>query len=373
MQITKCFRDEDLRADRQPEFTQLDLEMSFADENDVMSVNEGFLQKIFREELGIELATPFRRMPFKEAMENYGSDKPDLRFAMEIQDLTEVVKDCGFKVFTSAVEAGGSVRAVVAKGAEFTRKEIDALTEHVKTYRAKGLAWMALGEEMRSSFAKFLPAETVEAIIATLDAEKGDMIFVVADGDQKTVCEALGQLRLELARRLNLIDENQYEVLWVTEFPLLEYDEEEQRCTAMHHPFTSPMDEDLPLLESDPLAVRAKAYDLVINGMEMGGGSIRIHDQQLQERMFKLLGFTQEQAWARFGFLLEAFKYGTPPHGGLAMGLDRLAMLIAHKESLRDVIAFPKVQNASCLMTGAPGRVEDKQLEELKIAIVEKE
>jgi len=369
MQITKCFRDEDLRADRQPEFTQIDLEMSFVNVDDVIEVNEGFIKRVFKETLGIELKTPFPRIPYQEAMDRFGSDKPDTRFGLELVDLSDIVKDCGFKVFTDAVNKGGSVRAINAKGcgAKFSRREIDSLVEFVKIYRAKGMAWIAVEEnEVKSAITKFLGDDVTKAILERMGAEPGDLICFVADKNE-IVYDALGQLRLELARRLDLINNDEFNFLWVTEFPLLEYDEEEKRWVAKHHPFTSPMDEDIELLTKDPSKVRAKAYDIVLNGVEIGGGSIRIHDQEIQSTMFNLLGFTKEQAWDRFGFLLEAFKYGTPPHGGLAFGLDRLVMLMAGRNSIRDVIAFPKVQNASCLMTNAPDVVEPKQLKELHI------
>lgn len=376
MQITRCFRDEDLRADRQPEFTQIDLEMSFVEEDDVMSVNEKFMQKLMKETLGIDIKLPLRRMPYKEAMERFGSDKPDLRFGLEIRDISDIVKDCGFSVFNSAIEGKGSVRAICVPGgaAAFTRKNIDELTEFVKIYRAKGLAWMSLKDTgLQCSFAKFLTEEQIKAIQDRVEAKTGDIIFFVADANNDIVFAALGALRCEMARRLNLIDPDRYELLWVTDFPLLEWSEEENRYVAKHHPFTSPKDEDLQYLESDPGRVRAKAYDIVMNGYEIGGGSIRIHSEELQERMFGVLGFTKEQAWERFGFLMEAFKYGTPPHGGMAYGLDRIVMLITKTSNIRDVIAFPKVQTASCLMSGAPDFVDDKQLEELYIETTKKE
>jgi len=370
-QIAKCFRDEDLRADRQPEFTQIDLEMSFVEADDVMSVNEKFIQKLFKDILDKDIEIPLRRIPYKEAMNRYGSDKPDTRFGLELQDISDVVKNCGFKVFSGAVEAGGSVRGINIKGGaeKFSRKEIDALGEFVKTYRAKGLAWLNVGEsEHRSSFAKFLTPEEVSAVINAVGGEVGDLLVFVADSN-KVVFDSLGALRLEVAKRLGLIEEGTYDLLWVTEFPQFEYDEEEGRYTAMHHPFTAPMDEDIEYLETDPGRVRAKAYDIVINGCEAGGGSIRIFNSELQERMFTALGFTKEEAWRRFGYLLEAFKYGTPPHGGMAYGLDRLVMLLTGCDNIKDVIAFPKVQNASELMTNAPDIVDDKQLEELSIKI----
>jgi len=370
-QIAKCFRDEDLRADRQPEFTQIDLEMSFVEADDVMSVNEKFIQKLFKDILDKDIEIPLRRIPYKEAMNRYGSDKPDTRFGLELQDISDVVKNCGFKVFSGAVEAGGSVRGINIKGGaeKFSRKEIDALGEFVKTYRAKGLAWLNVGEsEHRSSFAKFLTPEEVSAVINAVGGEVGDLLVFVADSN-KVVFDSLGALRLEVAKRLGLIEEGTYDLLWVTEFPQFEYDEEEGRYTAMHHPFTAPMDEDIEYLETDPGRVRAKAYDIVINGCEAGGGSIRIFNSELQERMFTALGFTKEEAWRRFGYLLEAFKYRTPPHGGRAYGLDRLVMLLTGCDNIKDVIAFPKVQNASELMTNAPDIVDDKQLEELSIKI----
>ncbi len=370
-QIVKCFRDEDLRADRQPEFTQIDLEMSFVEADDVMSVNEKFIQKVFKDTVGYDIELPLRRIPYREAMEKYGSDKPDTRFALELRDVSDVVKGCGFKVFDGAIENGGSVRGINIKGAgaKFSRKEIDALGEYVKTYRAKGLAWLNIGEnENRSSFAKFLSEDTTNAMISAMDGEVGDLLVFVADKNS-VVFDSLGALRLHVAKKLGLIKDGTYDLLWVTEFPLLEYDEEEGRYTAMHHPFTAPMDEDIEYMETDPGRVRAKAYDIVINGCEAGGGSIRIYNGDLQQRMFKLLGFTQEDAYEKFGYLLEAFKYGTPPHGGMAYGLDRLVMLLTGCDNIRDVIAFPKVQNASELMTNAPDKVDPKQLEELCIEV----
>lgn len=370
-QITKCFRDEDLRADRQPEFTQIDIEMSFVNVDDVLTVNEGFVKKVFKEALDIELETPFIRMPYAEAMERFGSDKPDIRFGMELVNMSDLVASCGFKVFTDAVAAGGSVRAINAKGcAKFSRKEIDALVDVVKTYKAKGMAWVAIdaNNEVKSSFAKFMTEDEMKALLQRVQAEAGDLICFVADKNS-VVFDALGQLRLEVARKLDILDPNDFKFLWVTEFPLFEYDEEDNRWAAKHHPFTSPMDEDLAFLESDPGKVRAKAYDIVLNGVEIGGGSIRIHIQELQAKMFRMLGFTEEDANRKFGFLLEAFKYGTPPHGGMAFGLDRLVMLMAKRNSIRDVIAFPKVQNASCPMANAPDLVDEKQMQELHIQI----
>ncbi len=371
MQIVKCFRDEDLRADRQPEFTQIDLEMSFVNVDDVLAVNEGFVKKAFKEALDIDIPTPFTRLTYKEAMDRFGSDKPDTRFGLELVNISDLVKDSGFKVFADAVKNGGSVRAVNAKGcgAKFSRREIDSLVEFVKIYKAKGMAWIVVEEnELKSAITKFFNEDEIKSVLERVKAEPGDLICFIADKNE-VVFDSLGQLRLELARRLDIIDNSRFNFLWVTEFPLFEYDEEEKRWVAKHHPFTSPMDEDIALLDSDPGQVRAKAYDMVLNGVEIGGGSIRIHSQELQSKMFELLGFTQEQAWERFGFLLEAFKYGTPPHGGMAYGLDRLIMLMAGKSSIRDVIAFPKVQNASCLMTNAPDVVEQKQLKELHIKL----
>ncbi len=371
MQIARCFRDEDLRADRQPEFTQIDLEMSFVEEDDVIAVNEGFLARLFKEVLDIDVALPLKRLTYSEAMSRYGSDKPDTRFDLELVDISGIVRECGFKVFTAAVEGGGSVRCINVKGGaeKFSRREIDALAESVKTYKAKGLAWMSLKPEgPQSSFAKFLSEEQINAITARAKGETGDILFFVADKNS-VVFASLGALRLELARRLELIQPNTFDLLWVTDFPLLEWDEEEGRFFAMHHPFTHPKDADIDKLESDPGAVHAKAYDIVLNGTEIGGGSIRIHSSELQERMFTALGFSKEEAWRRFGFLMEAFKYGTPPHGGLAYGLDRLVMLLAGATSIRDVIAFPKVQNASCPMTDAPDPVDEKQLRELHIKL----
>ncbi|MBQ9950057.1 MAG: aspartate--tRNA ligase [Clostridia bacterium] len=371
MQITRCFRDEDLRADRQPEFTQIDLEMSFVEEDDVMGVNERFMQKLMKDTLGIDIELPLRRLPYSEAMDRFGSDKPDLRFGMELRNMSDIVENCGFSVFTSAIAGGGSVRAICAKGgvAAFTRKNIDELTEFVKIYRAKGLAWMSLKPDaLQCSFAKFLTEEQIQKIQERAEAETGDIIFFVADTSEDVVYASLGALRCELAKRLNLIDPNKYELLWVTDFPLLEWSEDDSRFVAKHHPFTSPKDEDIEYLESDPGRVRAKAYDIVMNGYEIGGGSIRIHSQELQERMFRALGFTSEQAWNRFGFLMEALKYGTPPHGGMAYGLDRIVMLITGTSNIRDVIAFPKVQTASDLMSGAPDFVDNSQLDELHIS-----
>ncbi len=370
MQIARCFRDEDLRADRQPDFTQIDLEMSFVEEDDVMAMNEGFLRRVFKECLDVEIPNPLPRIKWIDAMNRYGSDKPDVRFGMELQDLTDIVKESGFSVFANAVKNGGSVRCINVKGGShhYSRKEIDAEGEFVKTYHAKGLAWMNYKDEgIQSPILKFLSPEEVAAIEEKANFEKGDLLFIVAD-QNSVVWASLGALRLKVANKLKLIPENTYALLWVVEFPQFEWSEEEGRFMAMHHPFTSPMDEDLDLIETDPGAVRAKAYDIVLNGNEIGGGSIRIHSAELQKRMFKALGFTEEAAQQRFGFLLNAFKYGTPPHGGLAYGLDRLAMLICGAGSIRDVIAFPKVQNASDPLTGAPYPVEQKQLDELHIS-----
>ena len=371
IQIARCFRDEDLRADRQPDFTQIDLEMSFVERDDVIAVNEGLLQRLWKELLGVDIPTPFRRMTYREAMDRYGSDKPDLRFGLELVDLSDTLRGCGFKVFASALEEGGSVRAINVKGGaqKLSRKEIDSLGEYVKTYRAKGLAWARLGEQTTSSFAKFLSEQEFAAVLSAAGAQEGDVVLIVADAKPAVVFDSLGALRCEVARRLGLIDEGKWEFLWVTDFPLLEYDEEQGRYVAMHHPFTAPMDEDLPKLDSDPGSVRAKAYDCVLNGYEIGGGSIRIYNTELQSKMFDLLGLSKEQTRRRFGCLLEAFDYGTPPHGGLAFGLDRLVMLLAGEDSIRDVIAFPKVQNASELMSGAPDTVDDSQLEELSIKV----
>ena len=376
-QIVKCFRDEDLRANRQPEFTQIDLEMSFVEQDDVIALNEGLLQRVFKEVRGIDIQLPIRRMPYAEAMSKYGSDKPDLRFGMEIQDITEVVKDSEFAVFKGAIEKGGSVRAIVANNcADMGRKKIDKLGEFVKTYKAKGLAWIAYKEgEIKSPIAKFFSEEEMNNILDASGAKVGDLVLIVADIDS-VVLQALGALRLELAKELGILEgNNEFNFVWITEFPMFEYDEEEQRYVALHHPFTSPMDEDLHLLETDPGKARAKAYDIVLNGEELGGGSIRIHDTDLQKRIFNLLGFSDESAWERFGFLLEAFKYGPPPHGGLAYGLDRMVMFLAGTDNIKDVITFPKNQNAYCPMSEAPNVVDKKQLDDLAIEIskVEKE
>ena len=374
-QIVKCFRDEDLRANRQPEFTQVDLEMSFVEAEDVMTINERLVSYVFNEVLGVEVKTPFKRLPYKEAMEKYGSDKPDLRFGMEINDISSVVEGIDFKVFKDALDNGGSVRAICVKGgASMGRKDIDRLGEFVKTYKAKGLAWIALKEEeIKSPIAKFLKEDEMNGIIKTVGAEVGDLVLIVADKNS-VVFQSLGALRLELAKKLELLKDNkEFNFLWVTEFPLVEYNEEEDRYQAAHHPFTCPMDEDIPYLESEPGRVRAKAYDMVLNGEELGGGSIRIHDSKLQEKMFNVLGFTSESAWERFGFLLEAFKFGPPPHGGLAFGFDRMVMFLSGTDNIKDVIAFPKNQNAFCPMTEAPNVVDTKQLQELGISVREKE
>ncbi|WEV15359.1 aspartate--tRNA ligase [Clostridium perfringens D] len=374
-QIVKCFRDEDLRANRQPEFTQVDLEMSFVEQDDVMALNEGLIKHVFKEVLGVDVKTPIKRMTFKDAMEKYGSDKPDLRFGMEITNLSDVVKECGFKVFTDAVANGGSVRGLCLEGgASMGRKDIDRLGEFVKTFKAKGLAWIQLKEEgVKSPIAKFFSEEELNKIIETMGAKTGDLILIVADKNS-VVLKALGELRLELSRKFDLVkDKNEFNFTWITEFDLLEYDEEEGRYFAAHHPFTMPMDEDIKYLDTDPGRVRAKAYDLVLNGEELGGGSIRIHDTKLQEKMFEVLGFTQESAWERFGFLLEAFKFGPPPHGGLAFGLDRMIMFLAGTENIKDVITFPKNQNAFCYLTEAPNIVDEEQLKELGIETIKKE
>ena len=370
-QIARCFRDEDLRADRQPEFTQLDTEMSFVCEDDVIRVHEGFLKYVLKEYMGIDLTEDFIRMPFAEAMERFGSDKPDIRFGFELCNLSDILKDCGFKVFAGAIEAGGSVRAINVKGgAKFSRKEIDSLVEFVKSYRAKGLAWLKWAEsgEISSSYAKFLTEEENEAIKSAVGAEAGDLILIVADKNS-VVFDSLGALRCECAKRLNLLDPFDFKFLWVTEFPLLEYSEEDGRFYAKHHPFTSPMDEDLQYIDSDPGRVRAKAYDIVLNGTELGGGSIRIHNPAIQSKMFEVLGLTPDEAKEKFGYLLEAFRYGVPPHGGLAFGLDRLVTLLLGLEDIRDVIAFPKVQNASELMTKCPSEPDPGALAELGLAI----
>ena len=374
-QIARCFRDEDLRADRQPEFTQMDMELSFVDIDDVLDVNERLLKHLWKEILGIEIETPFRRMTWKEAMDRFGSDKPDLRFGMELKDVSQLVKDSGFGVFSGAVAGGGTVRGINVKGqAAMPRKKIDSLVEFVKGYGLKGLAYLAVQEDgsYKSSFAKFMTDEELHALVDAMEGEKGDLLLFAAD-KFKLACETLGALRCELARRLELIDPKKFEFLWVVEFPQFEWSEEEQRYTAMHHPFTMPMEEDLPLLDTDLGSVRAKAYDIVLNGCEVGGGSVRIHQNDIQEKMFECLGFTKEQAQEQFSFLLDAFRYGVPPHAGLAYGLDRLVMLMLGLDSIRDVIAFPKVKDSSCLMTKAPSRVSEKQLQELGLSVQEEE
>ena len=371
IQITKCFRDEDLRANRQPEFTQIDMELSFVTEDDVMSINEKFLQKLFKEMLDIDIKLPLRRMKYSEAMDRFGVDKPDLRFGMELKDISDIVKDSGFKVFEEAVK-DGSVRGInVKNGAEkYSKKKIKKLEEFVKDFKAKGLVQVKVEDEIDSSIKKFVSEEILNKIVQAFQAEKGDLILIVAGKDQ-VVYDSLGNLRNKIARDLDLIDKNSYEMLWITDFPLFEYDEDEKRYVAKHHPFTSPKDEDLDIILSNPEKARAKAYDIVINGDEMGGGSIRINDQEIQKKMFKALGFTDEDAKEKFGFLLEAFKYGAPPHGGLAYGLDRLTMLFTGAENIRDVIAFPKTQSATCLLTEAPTELSEKQLGEVHIKVIE--
>ena len=370
-QIAKCFRDEDLRADRQPEFTQIDMEMSFVDVDDVIEVNERLLKKVFQDAIGLDIPLPIPRMTWQEAMDRYGSDKPDTRFGMELKDVSETVKGCGFGVFTGALEQGGSVRGINAKGqGALPRKKIDALVEFAKGFGAKGLAYAAIQQDgsIKSSFAKFMTEEQMKALTEAMEGEPGDLLLFAADRN-KVVWDVLGNLRLEIARNLELFDKEQFNFLWVTEFPLLEWSEEQERFVAMHHPFTMPMEEDLPKLDSDPGAVRAKAYDIVLNGTELGGGSVRIFQGDIQEKMFEVLGFTKEQAQERFGFLLDAFRYGVPPHAGLAYGFDRLMMLMTGAESIREVIAFPKVKDASDLMSNAPDVVDQVQIQELGIAI----
>ena len=374
-QLARCYRDEDLRADRQPEFTQIDMELSFVDVDDVLDVNERLLKKLFKEICGFDVQLPIPRMTWQEAMDRFGSDKPDLRFGMELKNVSEVVKGCEFAVFKGALENGGSVRGINAQGqGHMPRKKIDALVEYAKGFGAKGLAYVAISEDgtVKSSFAKFMKEEEMTALISAMDGKPGDLLLFAADRN-KVVFDVLGNLRLELARQLDLLKKDDFKFLWVTEFPLLEYSEEEDRYVAMHHPFTMPMDEDLQYIDSDPGRVRAKAYDIVLNGVEMGGGSVRIHQADIQSKMFEVLGFTPERAGEQFGFLLEAFKYGVPPHAGLAYGLDRVVMLMVGADSIRDVIAFPKVKDASCLMTEAPGQVDEKQLEELHIAVAAEE
>lgn len=370
-QLARCYRDEDLRADRQPEFTQIDMELSFVDVDDVIDVNERLLAKLFREVLGVEIPLPIPRMTWQEAMDRFGSDKPDTRFGMELKDISDLVKDCGFGVFTGALENGGTVRGINANGqGAMPRKKIDALVEFAKGYGAKGLAYLSIGEDgsYKSSFAKFMAEEELSAIVERLEGKPGDLLFFAAD-KTNIVYAVLGALRLELAKQMGLLKKEEYKFLWVVEFPLLEFSEEENRYVAMHHPFTMPMDEDIPLLDTDPGKVRAKAYDITLNGTELGGGSVRIYQGEIQEKMFEILGFSKESAYQQFGFLLNAFEYGVPPHAGLAYGFDRLVMLMAKQDNIRDVIAFPKVKDASCLMSEAPNVVDKKQLEELKITL----
>ena len=372
-QIAKCFRDEDLRADRQPEFTQVDMELSFVDVDDVIEVNERLLKAVFKETIGIDVPNPIPRMTWQEAMDRFGSDKPDTRFGMELVNVSDVVAGCGFSVFTSALENGGSVRGINAEGqGEMPRKKIDALVEFAKGFGAKGLAYIAIQPDgtLKSSFAKFMTEEQMAALVKAMNGKNGDLLLFAADRN-KVVWDVLGNLRLEIARNLGILDKNQYNFLWVTEFPLLEWSDEENRYVAMHHPFTMPMEEDIPLLDTDPGKVRAKAYDIVLNCTELGGGSVRIHQDDIQEKMFEIIGLSKETAQERFGFLLTAFKYGVPPHAGLAFGLDRMVMLMTQADSIREVIAFPKVKDASCLMTNAPDYVDDIQLKELGIAVVE--
>ena len=374
-QIVKCFRDEDLRADRQPEFTQIDCEMSFVNVDDVIATNEKLLQTVFKEVMNIDIPLPIDRMTYKEAMERYGSDKPDVRFGFELVDVGDIVKNCGFKVFTSAIENGGAVKAINIKGYgdKFSRKDITKLEDYVKNYGAKGLAWIKVTEEgVTSPIAKFFTDEEMETLLKATDVAVGDLVLFVADKTQ-IVYDSLGHLRCEVAKILNLLNKDEFKLVWVTEFPLFEYDEEDGRYVAKHHPFTSPMDEDIELVESNPEKARAKAYDIVLNGYEIGGGSIRIYSSDLQQKMFKALGFSEEEAWEKFGFLLDAFKYGTPPHGGIAFGLDRLVMILAKEDNIRQVIAFPKTQNATCPLTNAPTFAEEKQLDELSIKINIKE
>ena len=375
-QIVKCFRDEDLRADRQPEFTQIDIEMSFVDVDDVIEMNEGMIAHVFKKVMGYRrIRDALKRLTYDEAMSRFGSDKPDTRFGLELVDVSDIVEPSGFQVFSSVVKKGGSVRAINAKGCvdKFARREIDALVDFVKIYGAKGMAWISMKPEgMQSPITKFFSEDELAALLKRVDAETGDLIFFIGDKN-KVVFDALGNLRLKLADKLGMIDESKYDLLWVVDFPLFEYDEEEKRYFAKHHPFTSPRDEDVDKLENDQEHAYAKAYDIVLNGNEIGGGSIRIHSTELEEKMLNALGYTKEEAWENFGFLLEALKYGAPPHGGLAFGLDRLAMLLLGCSSIRDVIAFPKVQNASCLMTQAPSTVEDKQLKELGLKLSKKD
>jgi aspartyl-tRNA synthetase len=376
-QIAKCFRDEDLRADRQPEFTQVDMELSFVDVDEVIEANEKLLYTMFKDAIGIEIPLPIPRMTWQEAMDRFGSDKPDIRFGMELVNVTDVVKDCEFSVFTDAIANGGTVRGINVKGqGDMPRKKIDALVKRAKEFGAKGLAYVQMKSDgsVKASFSKFMKDEEMDALVQAMDGETGDLLLFAADKN-KVVWDVLGNLRLDMAKTLELTRKDDYRFVWITEFPLLEWNEEEGRYTAMHHPFTMPMEEDLPLIDTDPGKVRAKAYDIVLNGTEIGGGSVRIFQNDVQEKMFECLGFTKEESYERFGFLLNAFKYGVPPHAGLAYGLDRLIMLMAQEDSIRDVIAFPKVKDASCLMTDAPGAVDQKQLDELclAIAIPEKE
>lgn len=375
VQIAKCFRDEDLRADRQPEFTQIDMELSFVDVDEVIDVNERLLAYLFKQILDVDVQLPIPRMTWQESMDRFGSDKPDLRFGMELIDVSDTVKDCDFVVFKSALENGGSVRGINAAGqGAMPRKKIDKLVDFAKDYGAKGLAYIAIGEDgtLKSSFAKFMKEEEMTALITTMEGKPGDILLFAADKN-KVVWDVLGALRLEIAKQMDILDKNDYRFVWITEFPLLEWNDEQNRYTAMHHPFTMPMDEDMDQLESSPGAVRAKAYDIVLNGTELGGGSVRIHQDNVQEKMFEVLGFPKEDAYNQFGFLLNAFKYGVPPHAGLAFGLDRLIMLMVQADSIRDVIAFPKVKDASCLMSDAPNVVDEKQLEELELLIVRKD
>ncbi|MCI5501412.1 MAG: aspartate--tRNA ligase [Lachnospiraceae bacterium] len=374
-QIARCFRDEDLRADRQPEFTQVDMELSFVDEDDVMDVNERLLKKLFKEILDVDIEIPIKRMTWQEAMDRFGSDKPDLRFGMELKNVTDIVKNCGFGVFTGAIEDGGTVRGINAEGqGAMPRKKIDALVKLAKDFGAKGLAYLAINEDgtYKSSFSKFMTEEELKALVDAMEGKPGDLLLFAADKN-KVVWDVLGNLRLEIAKNLGLLDKDVYKFVWITEFPEFEYSEEQGRYVAMHHPFTMPFEEDIQYLESNPEKVRARAYDIVLNGTEIGGGSIRIHQDDVQEKMLKALGFTEERAHEQFGFLLDAFKYGVPPHAGLAYGLDRLVMIMAHQESIRDVIAFPKVKDASCLLTDAPNVVDDKQLKELCLDVNKEE
>lgn len=373
-QIVKCFRDEDLRADRQPEFTQIDVELSFVDTNDVMQTAEGLISRVFKDIKGMDISLPIERLTYAQAMERFGSDKPDMRFGMELQDVSDIVKDCAFSVFSSTVQKGGRVTGLTARGAGgMTRKEIDAMAEALKDYKAKGLAWAILAPDgIRSSFGKFMSAEEMQALIERMDAKNGDAMFFVADMPEISQT-AMGQLRLMLGRKLGIIDEKAYRFVWITEFPLFEYSEEDQRYYTKHHPFTAPMDEDINLIGKDNARVRSKAYDIVLNGYELGGGSIRIHDSDMQSMLLEQLGFTQQDVEARFGFLTNALRYGAPPHGGFAIGMDRLVMLLCGTDNIKDVIAFPKMQNARCLLSDAPSRVENLQLDELGIAIVEKQ